>query len=232
MGSKNLISFLRARLSPEGFLGLHLTVSLLVLVGATWLFGAIAEDVVTGDRITIVDARFSGWLHAHSSAWLTKIMLLVSDLHTTVAIIIATLAVSLLLWFRRLHSWLLTLAFSVFGGVLLNALLKNIFHRSRPHFDNPIQSLTTYSFPSGHVLMATVFYGTLCALLVSRAPEWRWRLPGIVAGIGLIVLVGFSRIYLGAHYLSDVMAAIAEGVAWLTSCLLAVRLSHPQGKLS
>jgi undecaprenyl-diphosphatase len=71
-------------------------------------------------------------------------------------------------------------------------------------------------------MMATVFYGTLCALIVSRIVFWRWRVLAIVAAGVMILLVGFSRIYLGAHYLSDVLAAIAEGLAWIAFCLLAV----------
>lgn len=229
---RRLVAFLRARLSPEGFLGLHLTLSIIVLVVATWLFSAIAEDLATGDRITIVDVRFSRWLQAHGGAWLTKFMLLVSLLHGTWVIIIGTLAVCSYLWVRRLRWWLLAFGTSVFGGILLNVLLKNIFQRARPRFLNPILILNTYSFPSGHTLMATVFYGTLCALLVSRTHTFGWRLLAITAGVLLIALVGFSRVYLGAHYLSDVLAAMLEGLAWLTSCLVAVRLSHPEGKLT
>lgn len=228
--SRKLIVFLRARLSPEGFLGLHLTISLIVLIVATWLFAAIAEDVVHGDRITVIDAQFSAWLHAHNSASLTRFMLLVTDLHATAAIIVLTIATSLYLWMRRLRLWVLTLAIAVVGGILLNVLLKSIFQRPRPHFDSPILTLHTYSFPSGHTLMATVFYGTLCALVVSRTSDLRWRLAAVAAAIALIALVGFSRIYLGAHYLTDVTAAMLEGVAWSTSCLVAVRLSRPAGE--
>ncbi|MFN2578834.1 MAG: phosphatase PAP2 family protein [Pyrinomonadaceae bacterium] len=226
MQLRNLIAFLRARLSPEGFLGLHLTLSIIVLVAATWIFAAIAEDVVTGDSITTVDARFSGWLHANGSPGLTKFMLLVSALHGTWVIIFVTLALCLYLWIRRLRLWVITFASTVFGGILLNVLLKNIFHRSRPSFVNPIVRLTTYSFPSGHTLMATVFYGTLCILFISRTHISECRLLAITAVVLAIALVGFSRVYLGAHYLSDVLAAMMEGVAWLTLCMVAVRLSH------
>ncbi len=232
MQLRKIVAFLRARLSPEGFLGLHLTLSIIVLVVVTWLFGAIAQDLVTGDRSLIVDARFSGWLQSHGGASLTKFMLLVSALHGTWVIITATLAVCSYLWVSRLRLWLLAFGASVFGGILLNVLLKNIFQRPRPRLLNPILSFDTYSFPSGHTLMATVFYGTLCALVVSRTHAFGWRLLAITAGVLLVVLVGFSRVYLGAHYLSDVLAAMLEGIAWLTSCLVAVRLSHPEGKLT
>jgi undecaprenyl-diphosphatase len=133
-----------------------------------------------------------------------------------------TLGVSAYLWIKRLRVWVLTLTLAVFGGMALNVLLKHLFVRPRPLFKNPLLMLTTYSFPSGHTLMATVFYGTLCALVLTRSQRWLWRALAItVAGV-MILLVGFSRIYLGAHYLSDVLAAIAEGLAWLAFSFISV----------
>jgi membrane-associated phospholipid phosphatase len=220
--SDDLKKLLKARLSSRESSGLYLTLLLLLLLIATWVFGAIAEDVVTRDPLTIIDARFSVWLHGHTLPWLTASMSLITRVHSLFGVIVMTLAVGAYLWTRRLRVWVLRLMLAVFGGMLLNLLLKYVFMRPRPQLADPLLALTTYSFPSGHTLAATVFYGTLCALVVSRAHRWRWRLLGI-AGPGLIILlVGFSRIYLGAHYLSDVLAAIAEGLAWLAFCFVAI----------
>jgi membrane-associated phospholipid phosphatase len=102
-------------------------------------------------------------------------------------------------------------------------LMKFAFHRARPTFDHPLLVLTSYSFPSGHVAGATLFYGFLAALLASRCAQWRHRLLLVLAASLLIALVALSRMYLGAHYLSDVLAAFAEGAAWLTWCLMVSR---------
>ena len=220
--SQKLKQLLQARLSSKGFPDLYLTLALLTLVAASWLFGAIAEDVVTGDPLTVVDARFSAWLHAHSTATLTKLMVVWTYLHSPLGVTIMTLAVSAYWWARRLRYWVLTLMLTVFGGMLLNVFLKHLFLRPRPHSDSPILTLTTYSFPSGHTMMATVLYGTLCAFVVTRVRNWLWRTLAISIALFMIALVGFSRIYLGVHYLSDVLAAIAEGLAWLAFCLIAV----------
>lgn len=213
---------MKARLSTKSSRGLYLTLLLLILILTACAFGAIAEDVVTHDPWTLVDARFSDWLHVHSIRSVTQAMFVITRIHSSLGVIVMTLAVSAYLWIKRIRVWALTLMLAVFGGILLNFLLKHAFVRQRPHFEDPLLTLTTYSFPSGHTLMATVLYGTLCALIVSRSVSWRWRvLTILVAGV-MILLVGFSRIYLGAHYLSDVLAAIAEGLAWIAFCLLAV----------
>ena len=203
------------------FVGL-ITLGVLVLVGATWLFGAIAEDVATGDSITILDARFSAYLHAHATERLTWLLLWITNLHSTLGVTIMTIAVALYCWTRRLRDWVWTLILTVGGGMLLNVILKNVFHRARPRFENPILTLTSYGFPSGHTMAATVFYGTLCALVVSRVRSWHWRALAIFIAVLMVALVGFSRIYLGAHYLSDVLGAMLEGLAWLALCLTAV----------
>ena len=216
------IAFVKARFSPEGYLGLHLTIGALIMIGATWLFAAIAEDVVTADRLTLVDVQFSAWLHANGKPWLTAALLLVTNVHATLGVTIITLAIFLYLLKSKEKKWALILALAVVGGMLLNVVLKNIFHRARPHFDNPILTLTSYGFPSGHTMAATCLYGALAAFALSKLKAWRWRVLAVVMAGFMILLVGFSRIYLGAHYLSDVLGAIAEGLVWLAFCLTAV----------
>jgi undecaprenyl-diphosphatase len=106
--------------------------------------------------------------------------------------------------------------------MLLNVGLKHIFHRARPHFDDPLLTLATYSFPSGHTASATVLYGLLACYLVAHSRS-RARSVAIVAAAACMVgLVALSRMYLGVHYLSDVLAAAAEGCAWVATCVTAV----------
>jgi undecaprenyl-diphosphatase len=197
---------------------------LLALVAAIWLFAAVAEDVATGDPITIVDVRFSSWLYAHSTPSVTFLMRVITELHSLWVVAVVTLALSAYWWVRGLRDRVFTLVMAVFGGMLLNFLLKHLFLRARPQFDHPILTLTTYSFPSGHTMMATVFYGTLCWFVLSRHPRRHWRLLAIPIALVTIALVGFSRIYLGAHYLSDVLGAMAEGLAWLAFCLFSTEM--------
>ena len=218
--------FLRARFSSEGYLGLHLTLGVVALMVCAFIFGDIAEDVMTANTITVLDVQVSQWFHAHATPWLTRFMLLVTHLHNTVGI----LGLSLLLgiyWARtRAWDWLLTLVLTVPVGMLLNVLLKNIFQRARPSFDGPLATLSTYSFPSGHAASATLFYGLLAAWYFCQARSWRGRVAAVALATLAVALVGLSRVYLGAHYPSDVLAGMAASSGWLAFSLTAVGTSR------
>lgn len=216
------LTFLQARLSPRGYLGLHLTIGALVLIASAWLFGGTTEDVIHGDPLAVIDVRISEWLHARKAPPLTTAMLIITQLGGTLFVSCASLLVAVSLLWRRHWYDFLTLLLAVPGGMLLNVLLKIAFHRQRPIFNEPTLSLSSYSFPSGHTMAATVFYGTLAAFAVRGFRDWRWRVQAVLLAALMIILVGFSRIYLGAHYLSDVLAASAEGLAWLALSLTAV----------
>jgi undecaprenyl-diphosphatase len=215
-------TFVRARLDPNSYLGLQLTLGAFVLVVSSWLFGGIAEDVLTADPLILVDAELAQWAHRHANPAVTHFMLIVSNLHGTLAICCYTSVVAAALAWRRAWYWLATLVAAVPAGMLVNVMMKLAFHRARPSFDDPIVTLTTYSFPSGHVAATTLFYGFLLALLASRTRTWTPRLALGLVALAVIVLVALSRMYLGAHYLSDVLAAFAEGVAWLTLCVVGI----------
>jgi membrane-associated phospholipid phosphatase len=216
------ISFLQARFSPTGYLGLQLTAGAAVLLGASWLFGGIAEDVMSGDPITVIDVQVSQWFHAHAHPLLTRAMLVVTHLHGPAAVMLAVALIAAYLAWKRNWYWLLCVGLTVPSGMLLNIAMKYAFHRARPSFDDPLLTLTTYSFPSGHVAGATLFYGVMAAMVMARTRAWRWRVATVLGAILMVALVALTRVYLGAHYLSDVLAAFAEGVAWLTLCLTAI----------
>lgn len=217
-----LISFLQARLSPEGYLGLHLTVGLLVIVLSTWIFGSIAEDVYNRENLTFIDVRFSDWVYAKGPRWFTRVMLLITHAHATLPIFIMIIGISAFMIWRRRQRWVLALILTVGGGMLLNVLLKNVFQRARPTFAEPILTLTSYGFPSGHTMAATCLWGLLAAFGFAQTKSLGGRLLVVTTACLMILLVGFSRIYLGAHYLSDVLGAMVEGLAWLAFTLTAV----------
>jgi hypothetical protein len=152
------IAYIQARLSPTGRLGLHLVLGALVLIGAGWLFGGIAEDVVNGDPLTVVDAHIATWFHAHAVPTVTLSMLLITNLHGTWGITILSLVMSLFLIWKRAWDWLLALVLVVPGGMLLNVLMKHAFGRARPMFSRADAHVDDLQFPerpcrSGHLVL-------------------------------------------------------------------------------
>ena len=216
------VAFLQRRLSPQGYLGFHLTAGALVLIAACWLFGGISEDILTGDPLTIVDRDVATFLHARMTPWLTEAMLPITFLGSVAFLRIASAVVGIWLAWRRAWYRLITLMLVMPGGALLNLLLNHAFHRQRPFFENPLVTLSGYSFPSGHAMGSTLFYGLLAWFVALALRRWRWRVLVILGAFLVVLLIGFSRIYLGAHYLSDVLGAMAAGVAWLALCITGV----------
>ncbi|HEY8050517.1 MAG TPA: VTT domain-containing protein, partial [Ramlibacter sp.] len=141
---------------------------LLIVVLFVCAFAGIAEDVVTNDPLTRVDVRVLLWLEAHRTPAMTMAMRLVSSVHAPAPMVAATCALAFWLWRRRDHYWLKALVLTVPAGMLVNTLLKLAFHRARPALEHPLLTLHSYSFPSGHVAGATLFYGILCAVVFSR----------------------------------------------------------------
>lgn len=214
--------FLAARLSPTEELGLHFTIGILLMLAAAWVFGDIAEDVVEREEITILDAWLAHWFHARARPAFTSVMLVLTHWHSTAGMLVMTLLLGIYFYARKANYWLLTLLTAVPGGMSLNVLLKHIFRRARPTFEQPLLELATYSFPSGHTVAATLFYGVVACYLVMLPRSWRSRTLVVAAACLMVALVGLSRMYLGVHYLSDVMAAVVEGGGWLAVCVTGV----------
>jgi len=213
--------FAAARFSPEGEYGLHLTAGVAMLLLATAVFARMAGAVVAGAPITRLDVEVANWLHAHARAGglLGDVLLLLTHLHSTPGILILALLAAIWLYRNGHRYWTLALIASVPGGQVLNVILKHTFERARPHFAEPILELTTYSFPSGHTMGATVLYGCLACYAARHARGWAGRVLPFVLAFAMVATVAFSRMYLGVHYLSDVLAAFAEGCGWLAICV-------------
>ena len=145
-----------------------------------------------------------------------------SALASTARVSIPFALVSCVLLWKRLWYWLLGLVLVVAGGMLFNVMLKDLFGRARPGWADPLIALSNPSFPSGHTMMATIIYGFIATYLMLRIASWPWRFLLAAITILLVFSVALSRMYLGAHYLSDVLAAMAAGSAWVALCLTAV----------
>ncbi len=189
---------------------------------AAGLFAALAWGVEARTPVVLTHAEVTKWMVAHRTDALTSLMLGISRLHEPGWVAFWAACFGLVLWRRKERYWLLTLALVVGGGMLLNEGLKLLYRRSRPVLDDPLVMLHSFSFPSGHTAGATLFYGVLAAYLVYAVRTRAERIAAIAGAVALVVLVGSSRVYLGAHYLSDVMAAACSSIVWLVVCLVGV----------
>ena len=126
---------------------------------------------------------------------------------------IITAALLLLLYDRR---WLELAGFLVclIGEALLNILLKNLFERSRPDLFQMVEA-AGYSFPSGHAMVSLCLYGMIAFLISRQIPRWQWRLAVVTFATVLVAAIGLSRVYLGVHYPTDVVAGYFAGGMWL-----------------
>jgi undecaprenyl-diphosphatase len=185
-----------------------------VVLVALLLFGVLAQQVLTDGPLARVDRELMRWLVAHRSDAMTHAMLFLSTLHQTRFVLAACALLAAWFAWRRQLGWITTIC-AVPLGMLLNVGLKHTFQRARPGSDQALVHLATFSFPSGHAIAATLFYGVLCALLFAHVRSPAARVLGAAACLLVIAAVGFSRMYLAAHFLSDVLAGICVGTAWL-----------------
>jgi membrane protein DedA with SNARE-associated domain/membrane-associated phospholipid phosphatase len=213
------LRWLLRRLTPGQYLGLHLTVGLLAAGGSLWLFGGLVEDLLTGDPIVRFDRVVDDYLHSHATPHLTAFFLVVTAFGSLEAMVLLGVVVAVLLAWRRLWTLLWTWIAAVAGSALIDWLLKDIFQRPRPHFAHPLVVETSYSFPSGHAMESFVAYGMLAYLFVIALRSWEARVAVICGAALLVVLIGFSRMYLGVHYFSDVIAGYAAGGVWLSALI-------------
>ena len=206
---------------PVGFITAVVLLSLAAAVLSLALFGWIAEEMLEGATIRF-DTSIRLWVHGFASPQLTAFMNSVTTLGSQ-GLFIGFLVAAVVFWklqWKRAIGWL---AISLSGSELLTVALKHEFQRPRPlSFFGPV--LDSYSFPSGHSLSSFCFYGVLAGLITARVrPLWIRVIVWTVSAL-LVLLIGVSRIYLGVHYPSDVIAGYLAALVWVSSLVLADRV--------
>lgn len=215
-----------AALHPKAYLGLHALAGMIVTVGLIWLFLAIADEIPEQGTLPRIDAAVGRWFEGHGTELGERIFFWVSYLGAPVLAVSVTAAVLYFAW-RRDWPRTIALALTSVVGLVLSTALKMIFHRGRPETAAEFITRQSWSFPSGHAMSSMIGYGFLTVLLLDQVSGPHWRRRAIVAGaVILIGAIGFSRLYLGVHYLSDVVGGWLAGAAWLLVCVSAYRFSQ------
>jgi undecaprenyl-diphosphatase len=207
----------------------------LLIVGAIWGFAVLADEVVEGathrfDLRVLESLRHKDDLdRAVGPAWLPEAAADITALGGTTVTTLITLAVIGFLLMRRLYHavWLVVIA-AVGGGVLTSGI-KHIIARPRPPESLRLDMVTSASFPSGHSLVSAVIYLTLAALLTRLVDRTRLKAYILTVAILAVVLIGLSRVYLGVHYPTDVLAGWTLGLAWALLCWLVARYLQRRG---
>ncbi len=221
---RSQLAFLGDRFRPGNALGLALTAQLAVLAAAGWAFGSLLQDVLGGDDATRVDLPVVRYLAEHRTAWLTTTMRDLTWLGSTVVLVPFVVTIGLASR-RRTRSWatMAQLALSLGGAIALYDLIKPLVGRPRPHVGQLVTTATGYAFPSGHATQTAAVAVTLAALGAASTGSWTRKVTIWSAAALVCLLVGFSRIYLGVHWPTDVLAGFALGALWAATCALAIR---------
>jgi len=183
----------------------------------------IAPLLAIGNPVAGIDHSVALWFHSHLTPAFVGILRGITEFGSSEWIAIV-LSISVLFFiFKRWWPSLVTLVVAVPGGMLLNELVKILVHRHRPFEDGWFVDWSGYSFASGHTIGATLLYGQIALFLIPVIKSRRGRALLFSVASLVVVLVGFSRIALGAHYLTDVVGGMFFGMMWLTLCLLFTR---------
>ena len=207
-------------LSPEGYLGAHLVVGFLVMLAAGFIFVEISELVFESTTSLAVDAYAQSVAARFATPALTSAMLAITTLGNSPVLTVLSIAVATWLGFahsrRRLIAFIATMA----GGSLMNLALKGFYRRERPFEVSPLAHADGFSFPSGHAMGAMLFFGALAYVVYFSIEKHRkWRVAAAAVCILATMAIGLSRVYLGVHYLTDVVAGWIAALCWIGVCL-------------
>ncbi len=201
---------------------------LLVLVmlsaGGVWAFVELAEVVTEGDSREIDEWAILALRNPADKAdplgprWFEELMRDFTALGGYGVLTMLTISVVVFLWIRDRRQTAILVLSAVLGGIVLSTALKSLFDRPRPDLVPHGSFVSTKSFPSGHAMLSAATYLTLGAILAQVEKARRLRMFFLGMGVGLTALVGMSRVYLGVHWPTDVLAGWAAGAAWALAC--------------
>lgn len=189
------------------------------------LFVLIAISVITKSVITVYDQAIVVSVHQHLITWLTPVVLALTSIGNAGSawLISILLAIGVFCLGKKRESYFLV--FSTAGAAALMNIIKAYVQRPRPELIDPILTEIGFSFPSGHALVSTCLYGSLAFLIWHQKNLPRKLRLVVCAALGMmILLVGLSRVYLGVHFPSDVLAGFILGIAWLNICVIVYRM--------
>ncbi len=216
---------------------LAMLAAMAVIVVTSWLAVELADEVLEGTT-----QRYDEWVlrllrtpgdmtDPIGPAWFEDMWRDVTALGSATVLTLVTIACAGYLLMRKQYGMLVLLAVATVGGQLVSLLLKGLFDRPRPAFDSGAGYVATSSFPSGHSMLSAVVYLTIGALMARASSRYRDKVYFITTAMLVTLLVGFSRIYLGVHYPTDVLAGWSIGLIWALLCWLVAQYLQRHGTI-
>ncbi len=200
-------------------LGAVVIVAAMIAALGVWAFTALADEVREGGTQQFDEAVLR-YLHSFHLPWLDPVMLEITGLGNATTVIVTMGVAAIFLWLTRHRYSAALLVIATLGGFLITLILKGAYDRPRPHVVEWSTQVVTSSFPSGHASSAAVVYLTI-AYLAARLQHRLWaRWLTMLLAVLLVLLIAFSRLMLGVHYPSDVVAGMALGLAWAAFCMV------------
>jgi len=215
-----------AQLVPSAYVSLHLAVGLAVVLCAAAFVSVAHETLGDESEIAAFDLTFAQALHERTNPMGLQVFATISWLGSTGVLTTVTLVVAAVLLARGAVVLAVGWTGAQAGGALLNVMLKTTFMRARPEFADPLLAESSWSFPSGHAMGTFIACGVASYLVLRDRRSWRWVVPVLAIALSWSVVMAFSRLYLGVHFASDVIAGLVAGAAWVGVCVSAMEIVH------
>jgi undecaprenyl-diphosphatase len=173
----------------------------------------LSQAIITSEAVSLLDQNLNNLILTTRHTWLTKLFLFITDFGLWQMAIVAGIGLSAYCWMHRQKIFISAYAITVTGAGLASLFGKQLLQRTRPSF--PVYQELNFSFPSGHATMAIAIYGFLLYFYLRQAQHKTHQSLIVIFFTSLIISIGFSRLYLGVHYLTDVIGGYLLGLLWL-----------------
>lgn len=184
-------------------------------LGLTFLFLKITDNYIDNEGLMVIDRPINQLVTTIRQPWLNQVMRFITLTANWQIIVWATVLATTLLAMAKKERYMMAIILSVSVGLLFTEGMKTIVSRPRPPIENALILQGGYAYPSGHSYFAMVFYGLITYFWVRHFRDWRIKIIIGMLGVGFGVMIGISRIYLGVHWATDVLAGMTASGAWL-----------------
>jgi undecaprenyl-diphosphatase len=222
------VGFLKRRINKQSIKGLPLTLGVITILVLLFSIGGIISHLILSPTVLKNDLRVQEWLFLHRHTMWVNIFWTITYLGSSIVIVPIVAVSSILFLLKKKYEYLLSFFVVVAGSSLMVYIIKVATTRPRP-FGVAVYTEHLFSFPSLHTSIAVVVYGFLGYWLIQQTKNWKTKLNIVFVQTILILIVGFSRLYLGVHFLSDVVVGYILGVLWLwigISLVRVLRIRH------